>query len=199
MLRRTKDSVDKDGQPILTLPPVETKVISVDLSDSEREFYDALLARSAELFDGFLDAGVATKSYFQILTLIVRLRQACDHISLTVRNRLEDEETMAVEVDGKLPPKNEPKTPVRESDKGDVLGSKFLEGLYAKFSSSPPRGSKRTSPTEDSSSKRSKIVPYVSSVAKALSVAVKENSTHVEEECPICLENPHIEDAVLKP
>ena len=34
MLRRTKDSLSSDGKPILTLPPVETKVVHVDLSET---------------------------------------------------------------------------------------------------------------------------------------------------------------------
>jgi SNF2 family DNA or RNA helicase len=36
-------------------------------------------------------------------------------------------------------------------------------------------------------------------VAHALKDAVKENSTHVNEECPICLENPKMHKAVLTP
>jgi DNA repair protein RAD5 len=68
MLRRTKDSLTKDGKPILTLPPVETNVIYVDLTPTEREFYQAVLARSLEVFEGFVDAGTAAKSYIQILS-----------------------------------------------------------------------------------------------------------------------------------
>jgi DNA repair protein RAD5 len=95
MLRRTKDSVTKDGTPILTLPPVETKIIKVDLSESEREFYNAVLARSMEVFDGFVDSGTAAKSYFQIFSLLQKLRQICDHISLTVKSRIDGDDTNA--------------------------------------------------------------------------------------------------------
>jgi len=37
----------------------------------------------------YVDAGVATKSWFQIFSLLQRLRQACDHMALTAPSRFE--------------------------------------------------------------------------------------------------------------
>lgn len=193
MLRRTKDSLDKDGKPILSLPPVEAKTISVQLSQPEREFYDALLARSSELFDGFVDSGMAPKSYFQIFSLLVRLRQACDHISLTVRTRVESDDTSGLNAEEDLTAKSELSKHGSSQEKisrDDALGSKFLNDLYSKFFPGSSTGDK--SPSEIGND-------YVESVANALSAAVRGNSLHVEEECPICLENPLIENAVLTP
>jgi SNF2 family DNA or RNA helicase len=81
----------EDGTPILTLPPVDSSIVNVRLSDPEREFYNALLERSQSVFEGFLKAGTASKSWFAIFSLLTRLRQACDHVSLTVHQSRESE------------------------------------------------------------------------------------------------------------
>ena len=70
------------------LPPIEHKVVSVQLSEPEREFYNALLNKSINVFDGFLKSGQASKSWFAIFSLLQRLRQACNHVALTVQSRL---------------------------------------------------------------------------------------------------------------
>jgi SNF2 family DNA or RNA helicase len=90
MIRRTKQSLDKNGKPILTLPPVETHIIKVQFSDPERQFYNALLDRSLSVFEGFIHAGTASKSWLAIFSLLQRLRQACDHVALTVKTSLEE-------------------------------------------------------------------------------------------------------------
>ena len=91
ILRRTKDTLSEDGTPILSLPPIDHAIVNVQLSPAEREFYNALLERSQSVFDGLIKAG-ASKSWFAIFSLLQRLRQACDHVSLTVSKRLETSE-----------------------------------------------------------------------------------------------------------
>jgi len=91
LLRRTKHTLTKQGTPILTLPPVDTQVIQVTFSPSEQLFYQELLNRSQTVFDGFVRRGTASKSWFAIFSLLNRLRQACDHVALTVQNRLGQE------------------------------------------------------------------------------------------------------------
>jgi DNA repair protein RAD5 len=76
-------------KPILVLPPVEASIVEVMLSPPERDFYNALLRKSQSMFDGIVQSGTVSKSYFAILSLIQRLRQACDHISLTVSSRVD--------------------------------------------------------------------------------------------------------------
>jgi DNA repair protein RAD5 len=204
MLRRTKDSVTKDGQPILTLPPIETKIIKVDLSESEREFYNAVLARSLQVFEGFVESGTAAKSYFQIFSLLQKLRQICDHIALTVRSRIDGDDwntpNQEDEALAEKPPSS-PKSGATGND-NDALGTKFLNSLLEKFCTkqSSPRKKKLTGGTEsESPAKRPKDQTYVSKVAHALKNAVQENSTHLSDECAICLENPKIDEAVLTP
>ncbi|XP_058729134.1 DNA repair protein rad8-like isoform X2 [Vicia villosa] len=46
MLRRTKDTKDKEGRLILVLPPTDIQLIECEQSESERDFYDALFLRS---------------------------------------------------------------------------------------------------------------------------------------------------------
>jgi SNF2 family DNA or RNA helicase len=227
MLRRTKDSRTLDGKPILTLPPVETQVVHVELLPAEREFYNGVLARSLTLFEGFVDSGTAARSYLQILSMISRLRQTCDHIALTVRTRMEDEDWNAAIFesnddgcrgnvdDNDVKPRSKEasvtavvsKSSRSSGASSDAIGKQFLQGLLAKFCTSPRKKKERnddSNSTIDEKSRdpkrpRNEATLYLSNVANALSDAVKANATHVEEECPICLERPAIHRAVLTP
>ncbi|GJX91790.1 retrovirus-related pol polyprotein from transposon TNT 1-94 [Tanacetum coccineum] len=55
MLRRTKLSTDRDGRPILVLPPAEMKVIYCEQTAAEKVFYDALFKKSKETMDSTMD------------------------------------------------------------------------------------------------------------------------------------------------
>lgn len=79
MLRRTKFSTDREGRPILVLPPADTKVIYCALTETEKDFYDALFKRSKVKFDQFVEQGRVLHNYASILELLLRLRQCCDH------------------------------------------------------------------------------------------------------------------------
>jgi DNA repair protein RAD5 len=70
---------------------VETTTVSVELSPAEREFYNSLMLKSQTVFEGFLKDGTANKSWFAIFSLLNRLRQACDHVALTVKSQMEDD------------------------------------------------------------------------------------------------------------
>ncbi|CAI5500457.1 unnamed protein product [Closterium sp. Naga37s-1] len=75
MLRRTKDSKDRNGQPILLLPPISFRVISCEFSAEERDFYDALHNKSKVKFDSFVAQGRVLHNYASILEMLLRLRQ----------------------------------------------------------------------------------------------------------------------------
>ncbi|KAM3398977.1 DNA repair protein RAD5A [Capsicum galapagoense] len=79
MLRRTKSSTDREGRPILVLPPADIQVIYCELTEVERDFYDALYKRSKVKFDQFVEQGRVLHNYASILELLLRLRQCCDH------------------------------------------------------------------------------------------------------------------------
>ena len=195
MLRRTKDSLGKNGKPILTLPPIETKVVKVEMTDDERDFYNALLDRSHRVFIGFVDRGTVAKAYFQIFSLLQRLRQACDHIALTVNSRMDDDKDDSKQAGLKA----DDEASLQETDDG-TLGKTFLNELLQKFAAqhSSPRKQQSRSDHEDSPT-RKRRASFFSNVAVSLSQAVEGKSTHAEDECPICLENPKLEDAVLTP
>ncbi|XP_057474411.1 DNA repair protein RAD5A [Actinidia eriantha] len=79
MLRRTKFSTDREGRPILVLPPVDARVIYCELTEAEKDFYEALFKRSKVKFDQFVEQGRVLHNYASILELLLRLRQCCDH------------------------------------------------------------------------------------------------------------------------
>ncbi|XP_062108134.1 DNA repair protein RAD5B isoform X2 [Humulus lupulus] len=79
MLRRTKESKDKKGRPILVLPPTDIQTIECEQSEAERDFYDALFKRSKVQFDQFVAQGKVLHNYANILELLLRLRQCCNH------------------------------------------------------------------------------------------------------------------------
>lgn len=78
MLRRTKGSTI-DGEPIIALPPKKITLEKVEFSAEERDFYHLLEAHSQAQFKVYAAAGTVKKNYVNILLMLLRLRQACDH------------------------------------------------------------------------------------------------------------------------
>lgn len=78
LLRRTKETL-LDGQPIISLPPKFIKMKTVNFSTEERTFYTQLEAESRSQFKAYAAAGTVNQNYANILLMILRLRQACDH------------------------------------------------------------------------------------------------------------------------
>lgn len=78
MLRRTKGTI-LDGEPIIRLPPKTIKLCKVDFTQEERDFYCRLEADSRAQFAEYAAAGTVKQNYVNILLMLLRLRQACDH------------------------------------------------------------------------------------------------------------------------
>ncbi|XP_014514431.1 helicase-like transcription factor CHR28 [Vigna radiata var. radiata] len=78
MLRRTKGTL-LDGMPIINLPPKTIELSSVDFSIEERAFYTKLESDSRTQFKAYAAAGTVNQNYANILLMLLRLRQACDH------------------------------------------------------------------------------------------------------------------------
>ncbi|KAK7280653.1 hypothetical protein RJT34_25719 [Clitoria ternatea] len=78
MLRRTKGTL-LDGKPIITLPPKTIQLSKVAFSIEERAFYHKLEADSRTQFKAYAAAGTVNQNYANILLMLLRLRQACDH------------------------------------------------------------------------------------------------------------------------
>lgn len=78
MLRRTKGTCI-DGKPIINLPEKHIVLRKVEFTDEEREFYCRLEAQSRAQFAEYAAAGTVKQNYVNILLMLLRLRQACDH------------------------------------------------------------------------------------------------------------------------
>ncbi|KAG1047584.1 hypothetical protein G6F43_009972 [Rhizopus delemar] len=83
-LRRSKKAMI-DGKPILDLPERNIHMTHIDFSEDEREHYHLVNSRAQARFSRFLRAGTIMKNYSSILVLLLRLRQACLHPSLTTQ------------------------------------------------------------------------------------------------------------------
>ncbi|KVI00959.1 hypothetical protein Ccrd_020771 [Cynara cardunculus var. scolymus] len=68
-----------DGEPIVSLPPKTVNLKKVDFTAEEREFYCRLEADSRAQFAEYAAAGTVKQNYVNILLMLLRLRQACDH------------------------------------------------------------------------------------------------------------------------
>ncbi|CAF1837798.1 unnamed protein product [Brassica napus] len=78
MLRRTKGSLI-DGKPIISLPPKSIELRKVEFTEEERDFYSNLEHTSRDQFQEYKEAGTVKQNYVNILLMLLRLRQACDH------------------------------------------------------------------------------------------------------------------------
>ncbi|KAK9488776.1 SNF2 family N-terminal domain-containing protein [Lipomyces starkeyi] len=82
ILRRTKSMKQKDGSPLIVLPPKNVHIEDIQLTDTEREVYDLFYRRAKQTFTASVAAGTVMKSYTTIFAQILRLRQSCDHPGL---------------------------------------------------------------------------------------------------------------------
>ncbi|XP_022715926.1 helicase-like transcription factor CHR28 isoform X3 [Durio zibethinus] len=78
MLRRTKGTF-LDGKPIINLPPKVIQLKKVEFTKDERDFYSRLESDSRAQFKEYAAAGTVKQNYVNILLMLLRLRQACDH------------------------------------------------------------------------------------------------------------------------
>ena len=79
MLRRTKATRGADGSPLVKLPPRRSKVVHVDMSSEEKDFYRALFWQTKLEFDKFEKSNAVMYNITHVLQLTVRLRQALCH------------------------------------------------------------------------------------------------------------------------
>jgi len=80
LLRRTKTMMDTDGRRISSeLSPADVAIINIDLSPAERAFYEAVYSKSKARFLGLVATKKVMNAFASIFTLLLRLRQCCDH------------------------------------------------------------------------------------------------------------------------
>ncbi|KAL1413004.1 hypothetical protein Q8F55_000753 [Vanrija albida] len=93
MLRRTKDATI-DGKPILNLPARNVNVVECQFDDDEQAFYDALEHKTNLTMNRYLRSGTAMSNYTSVLSMLLRLRQACDHPALVTKSLAVDKDAL---------------------------------------------------------------------------------------------------------
>jgi SNF2 family DNA or RNA helicase len=78
LLRRTKDS-QIGGNPVLELPKKREEIVYAAFNEDERAYYTALESETRFEFDKYNKFGPIGQNFSNILTLIMRLRQAACH------------------------------------------------------------------------------------------------------------------------
>lgn len=118
LLRRTKATMDpKTGQPLLVLPPKHVHVLDLQLTQVERDFYEAVYTKAKTKFDSMLATGNVMTMYTHILQLITKLRQAlCHPILVYAREQSAEPDLAALE-----------RRCMKEM--GGSVSEKFIEGL----------------------------------------------------------------------
>lgn len=128
MLRRTKNMTDRFGQAILVLPKKFVHIEYVELEVSEREFYSEIVNRSKAVYGGLEANGHINSKYAALFTLLMRMRQACDHPYLVCKSTSSDSccnDNNNVDDDTIIHEDN--------ANEEDNIGKKFLEELYKKL------------------------------------------------------------------
>ncbi|KAL8511434.1 hypothetical protein ACS0TY_018008 [Phlomoides rotata] len=106
MLRRTKGT-RIDGEPIINLPPKIIQLRKIEFSKEERDFYSRLEADSRAQFAEYAAAGTVKQNYINILLMLLRLRQACDHPLLVKGFNSNAKMASSIEMIKNLPPEKQ--------------------------------------------------------------------------------------------
>ncbi|KAG9022470.1 hypothetical protein FRB95_014736 [Tulasnella sp. JGI-2019a] len=96
MLRRKKTDI-VNGKPILALPGRTVALVECEFEQDEFDFYTAMVERTEVTLNKFAKPG-AQNAYANVLVLLLRLRQACCHPELCLRNVKDDAEALDMKV-----------------------------------------------------------------------------------------------------
>ncbi|EPX73453.1 ATP-dependent DNA helicase Rhp16b [Schizosaccharomyces octosporus yFS286] len=101
MLRRTKkilqESSGKLGDGgLMKLPKRIVEKISCEFSEREKDFYHSLEKKSENTMSEFIKTGELNRNYTNVLCLLLRLRQACNHPKLLSTHLRNDVEALSV-------------------------------------------------------------------------------------------------------
>ena len=66
---KNKKTKDKEGRPILVLPPTDIQIIECEHSEAERDFYDALFKRSK--------VSLSSKCFFDLVIFCLTPEMHC--------------------------------------------------------------------------------------------------------------------------
>lgn len=77
-MRRLKTDI-LVGKPLITLPKKRVRMVELEFGEEERALYMVVENKTRDKINSFIRKGQATKSFSHILTMLLRLRQICDH------------------------------------------------------------------------------------------------------------------------
>ncbi|GAA5994527.1 uncharacterized protein JCM10292_002114 [Rhodotorula paludigena] len=81
-LRRTKDTKDAEGKPILSLPPIDNQLVHLHFTEAEHAFYSSHHQRYKHDFKVLQETDSVMKNFCSILQELLKLRQICVHPAL---------------------------------------------------------------------------------------------------------------------
>lgn len=79
LLRRTKNSKNREGKPIVILPPKDSQICYIQMSAVEKSLYDDVHFKSRRELDDLLSKGALMSNYIHFFAILTKLRQICDH------------------------------------------------------------------------------------------------------------------------
>eukprot|EP00871_Galdieria_phlegrea_P006086 jgi/Galph1/965/GphlegSOOS_G5688.1 len=86
LLRRTKQTIGEDGEPIVHLPNRIVNICRLEPFDEEKKVYDSLYAQSKSMFDLLMSENRLLANFATVLEFILRLRQCCNHVDLVLKS-----------------------------------------------------------------------------------------------------------------
>jgi SNF2 family DNA or RNA helicase len=78
IMRRTKKDMLL-GEPLVVLPKKRIQILKLYLDREEKALYDAVEAHARNKINKYMRQGTEMKHYAGLLTMLLRLRQICDH------------------------------------------------------------------------------------------------------------------------
>lgn len=85
LLRRTKQSTDDAGNRLIPLPERNVRLVQKEFTPEERKFYMALSDDADALLKRYQAEGTTGANYVNMLWMLLRMRQACNHPMLVQR------------------------------------------------------------------------------------------------------------------
>jgi DNA repair protein RAD5 len=99
LIRREKKTKDKDGKPIVDLPPKKLNIVRLKFSPLERLIYDSVYDRAYMQYQTLAAAGTISRNFSFIFSVLMRLRQAVCHPMLVLKKAKNKEKEVANEED----------------------------------------------------------------------------------------------------
>ncbi|KAG5518411.1 hypothetical protein PMAC_002804 [Pneumocystis sp. 'macacae'] len=98
MIRRTKAVLQQNNnvEVLLCLPERIIKHEMIELDKYERDFYDKLESYTDKSLSKFVKNEIKGKNYTNILCLLLRLRQACNHFELVTKKLILDKDAIDI-------------------------------------------------------------------------------------------------------